>query len=136
MYKINGLNIKKNMKKSQPSFLTTLLILLLGNYTNAQELSLEWAKQMGGSELKSSLNIALDDLGNVYTVGFFRGTVDFDPGTGTLNLTSVGIGDIYIQKLDASGNLVWVKQMGGTGWCFGRAISRDLPPRSFPQKTA
>ena len=37
----------------------------------------------------------------------------FDPGAGVFNLTSAGGGDIYIQKLDANGNFIWAKKMGG-----------------------
>ena len=51
----------------------------------------------------------IDNLGNVYTTGSFQGTVDFDPGTGTYELTSVGETDIFISKLDANGNFLWAK---------------------------
>jgi methionine-rich copper-binding protein CopC len=56
----------------------------------------------------------VDSSGNVYTTGYFFDTVDFDPGAGTSNLTSVGGTDIFVSKLDTSGNFVWVKQFGGT----------------------
>ena len=42
-------------------------------------------------------SITTDVLGNVYTS--FPGTADFDPGTDTLNLTSAGYEDIFIQEL-------------------------------------
>ncbi len=79
-----------------------------------------WAKQLGGPYVTgSSLNdfgysIAVDAGGNVYTTGYFPGTADFDPGPGVYNLTSVGAVDIFVSKLDASGNFLWAKQMGGT----------------------
>ena len=50
----------------------------------------------------------------MYTTGSFTGwDIDFDPGTDTLNLTSAGWSDIFIQKLDPNGNLIWAKSMGG-----------------------
>lgn len=52
-------------------------------------------------------NVFMDTDGSVYTTGNFWGTVDFDPTSGTGNYTSGG-DDSYLQKLDASGNLVWV----------------------------
>jgi len=74
-----------------------------------------WAKAMGGAGYEYGLSIALDADGNVYTTGgFFSATVDFDPGGGVLNLTSAGGYDIFISKLDASGNFAWAKAMGGT----------------------
>jgi hypothetical protein len=52
-------------------------------------------------------NVFMDTDGSVYATGNFWGTVDFDPTSGTGNYTSGG-DDSYLQKLDASGNLVWV----------------------------
>ena len=39
-----------------------------------------WAKQMVGGKDDSGNSIAIDSNGNVYTTGYFSGTVDFDPG--------------------------------------------------------
>lgn len=59
-------------------------------------------------------SIALDDSDNVYTTGNFSGTADFDPGAGTYNLTALGNHDVFISKLDSSGNFVWAKRIGGS----------------------
>lgn len=72
-----------------------------------------WARQMGGTGFDRAQAVAVDNNGNVYTTGYFSETVDFDPGEGTSELTSAGQRDVFIQKLDSNGNLVWVKQMGG-----------------------
>ncbi|HMR90127.1 MAG TPA: SBBP repeat-containing protein, partial [Saprospiraceae bacterium] len=84
-----------------------------------------WAKNMGGTSIDEGLSIEVDVNGYVYTIGYFVGTCDFDPGSGTYNLTSFGNNDIFILKLDASGNFVWAKQMGGTGYDVGRSIAVD-----------
>ncbi|MEO8087136.1 MAG: SBBP repeat-containing protein [Bacteroidota bacterium] len=87
-----------------------------------------WAKQMGGLSYDRGLAIVLDANANVYSTGLFRGTVDFDPGSGTFNMTAVGgpsNEDIYVSKLDSSGNFMWAKQMGGIGIDIGRAIAVD-----------
>lgn len=73
----------------------------------------QWAKSMGGSLGDYSHSLVLDSAGNIYTVGFFSGTVDFDPGVGISNLTNVGMTDIFISKLDTGGNFIWAKSMGG-----------------------
>lgn len=84
-----------------------------------------WAKQMGGGEEVIGSSISLDANGNIYSTGYFRDTVDFDPGIGTTNLASMGSNDIYIQKLDNNGDFLWAKQMGGTYTDQGRAIAVD-----------
>ncbi len=84
-----------------------------------------WAKALGGTGQDFGNGIAIDGLGNVYTTGFFNGTVDFDPGAGTFNLTSAGGADIFVSKLDSSGNFVWVKALGGTGQNYGNGIAID-----------
>ena len=85
-----------------------------------------WAKSMGGGAyFDYSHSIALDGSGNVYTTGWFDGTADFDPGAGVFNLTSAGISDIFISKLDASGNFVWAKAMGGADPARGYSIALD-----------
>ena len=90
---------------------------------NAQ--TLEWAKSMGGTNWDEGLSITTDVSGNVYTIGKFQETVDFDPGAGTFNLTSSGSDDIFISKLDASGNFVWAKSMGGNSVIEGYSIALD-----------
>ncbi|HKR07092.1 MAG TPA: SBBP repeat-containing protein, partial [Bacteroidia bacterium] len=84
-----------------------------------------WAKQMGGAASDVGKSIAVDGSGNVYTTGYFSGTADFDPGAGVFNLTSFGGNDIFISKLDLSGNFVWAKQLGGIGDDVGNSIAVD-----------
>ncbi|HEX6428217.1 MAG TPA: SBBP repeat-containing protein, partial [Niastella sp.] len=75
--------------------------------------NLLWAKSMGSSSVDEGVSLAVDAVGNVYTVGLFNGTVDFDPGVGTQNLTAAsGTSDVFVSKLDASGNYVWAYQLG------------------------
>jgi hypothetical protein len=84
-----------------------------------------WAKSMGGL-LDSYANfIAVDGFGNVYTTGAFYGMADFDPGTGTYNLTSLGNTDIFLSKLDSSGNFIWAKRTGSTQQDQGNCIIAD-----------
>jgi hypothetical protein len=76
-----------------------------------------WAKQMGGGSTDRSAAMVTDASGNVYTTGFFTGVSDFDPGPGTYTLAgSPGGLDIFISKLDASGNFLWAKQVVSGGF--------------------
>lgn len=84
-----------------------------------------WAKRIGGSGKDFGLNMAIGSLGNVYITGFYSDTVDFDPGTSIYNLSSVGGNDIFVLKLDGSGNLKWAKSMGGSSLDWGFSIDVD-----------
>jgi hypothetical protein len=91
----------------------------------AQTPVLEWARQMGGGGNEKGNSLTLDASGNVYTTGSFYDTVDFDPGPGIYTLISAGETDIFISKLDASGNFVWAKKFGGTSVDVGNYIITD-----------
>ena len=69
--------------------------------------------------------VAVDSSGNVYTIGHFGDTVDFDPGSGTANLTSNGGSDVFVSKLDSSGNYVWAKSFGGPEQDQGYGVAVD-----------
>ncbi|MFM9986710.1 MAG: SBBP repeat-containing protein [Flavobacteriales bacterium] len=84
-----------------------------------------WAKSAGSNGNDVGLSISVDPNGNVATTGYFWGVVDFDPGNGISNVTSVGAMDIYILKLDNDGNLVWAKQFGSTGYDIGYSVATD-----------
>jgi hypothetical protein len=71
-----------------------------------------WAKATEGSGGFDAEDVAVDGSGNVYVTGGYAGTVDFDPGPGTYNLTSMGGSDIFVWKLDTAGNFVWAGSMG------------------------
>ncbi len=87
--------------------------------------SFKWARSIEGTSFKESTSITTDAFGNVYTVGRFEGTADFDPDTGTVNLTSVGSDDVFIQKMDSAGNFLWAKSFGGNSRDLGNSISID-----------
>ena len=85
----------------------------------------EWATKVGGSSDDLGRWVTTDPAGNVYTTGFFRGTADFDPGSGVDNRTSAGDRDVYVQKLYANGNYVWAKTNGNSGDDYGIGIDHS-----------
>lgn len=89
-----------------------------GNYT--------WAKNIGGSGNDYGLGIDSDSEGSVYVTGNFTGTTDLNPGLCDLEFISAGEADIHIVKLDADGQFVWGRQLGGSGSDCGNAIAVDL----------
>jgi hypothetical protein len=96
-------------------------ILKLDNSGN-----LVWAKSIGGANDDAARSITFDNSGNIYATGFFFGTADFDPGVGVNNVSSSGIQDAFIVKLDALGNFVWIKHFGATNsYVDGRSLKID-----------
>jgi len=57
-----------------------------------------WAKKFAGTSADIGNDIKVDAAGTIYLTGNFGLTVDFDPGAGTVNLTSNGGDDMFIGK--------------------------------------
>ena len=108
------------------SLLLAALVLTTGTpSTYAWSSAQATVSVFGGASSEYGYSIAVDSSGNVYTTGYFQGTVDFDPGTGTSNLTSAGSTDVFVSKLDSSGNFVWAKRLGGASSDYGYSIAVD-----------
>ena len=84
-----------------------------------------WANQFGSSNGDFGRSVAVDSFNNILVTGDFYGTVDFDPGAGTSNLTAAVGTDIFIAKYDSSGNYVWAKQLAGGSYEQGRSVAVD-----------
>ncbi len=82
-----------------------------------------WAKSFGGSDQDWGCSITTDAAGNVYASGAFHSaTIAF----GTTTLTNGGsYGDMFVVKLDPSGNVLWAKSAPGDFDDAGQAISAD-----------
>ena len=80
--------------------------------------NINWTKTFGTKRSVVSNSITVDSLGNIYNVGGLFGTnVDFNPSLmkdSLLSATSNGLADIFIQKLNGNGELIWVKKIGNT----------------------
>src|SRR3989338_4417177 len=90
---------------------TFLNLIFIATY--AQDFS--WGKAVGSTGSDYASASCVDQYGNVFTVGTFVGTVDFNPGAGVNNITATGGDDGFLQKLDANGNFVFASNISGTG---------------------
>lgn len=84
-----------------------------------------WAKSIGGSGLTVPSDVAVDNSGNVCFTGYFTGSTDFDPGAGVVTFTASGTSDIFVCKLNSSGNYVWAVSAGNGGVNVGNTIGLD-----------
>jgi hypothetical protein len=69
-----------------------------------------------GSQYNRGLEVFVDDLSNVHVVGYFVGTVDFDPGNGTSYLTTIPANtspqmNIFYAQLSSMGNFIRANQI-------------------------
>lgn len=83
------------------------------------------ALQLGSASSEVPYAMKIDASGNVYVTGYFAGSLDMDPGAGYYTLYGAGSYDVFVLKLDASGNFVWAKGVGGTSSDVGRSIVLD-----------
>lgn len=68
----------------------------------------KWSKRYGDASDQAALSVASDSAGNILVAGDFLGNVDLGLGA----LASAGLNDMFLAKLDASGNPVWTKRFG------------------------
>lgn len=113
-----------------PGFGVSQQISTGGNDIFVQKLDADgtflWSKSFGDSLADDySRAITTDILGNVFVTGNFTGNVDFDPGPGTDLHSSNGFADIYIHKMDASGNYQWTKTFGSSNTDYGYSVTTD-----------
>ncbi len=60
--------------------------------------ALSWVQHFTGNISSSANSVFVDNRDNLYTVGSFQGTVDFDPFSSVKNRTAVGQNDVFIQR--------------------------------------
>ena len=78
-----------------------------------------WAEGAGGSSTDVGYSISVDNDGDVYVTGYFEGTADF----GNISLSTEGAQDIFVAKIDSSGNWVWAERAGGQTNDYSQSIS-------------
>ncbi len=89
-----------------------------------------WAKSIGSSGDDIGYGITTDAFGNFAITGNFRGTADFDPGSGSQILTNTNSTtntnfNIFFAKYDSNGSYIWAKSIGFIGYGGGESNSID-----------
>ncbi|SDF78777.1 Por secretion system C-terminal sorting domain-containing protein [Dyadobacter soli] len=104
------------------------LLLLNAVSVQAQDVGLQWAKGIIETTAAGHARvyaIESDANKNVFVTGLFEGTIDLNPGTATANVTSAGLYDSFVVKLDQYGNFIWGKRYGSTGGDTGFGLHID-----------
>ena len=87
------------------------------SFAQYQDLKHNWVANFDIPSLSSEYNIVADPFGNVFITGHFTNTLAFPPSSGIDSLFPTALGavmkpDIFISKIDSSGNFKWAKQIG------------------------
>ncbi|KXX70922.1 T9SS type A sorting domain-containing protein [Flammeovirga sp. SJP92] len=121
-------------KDFDPSPTSTFTLTTNTTVTYIQKLDINgnflWAKALSGPGQSKTRQVRTDVEGNIYIVGRFNGTVDFNPHPSlTENRTALIMNTIYYEnpfvlKLDPNGNFLWVYTAEGNG--INEAIDVDV----------
>ncbi|MBE9215768.1 pre-peptidase C-terminal domain-containing protein [Plectonema cf. radiosum LEGE 06105] len=83
--------------------------------------SLVWTQNFDSTSLSSGTDIATDKVGNSYVIGTFLSDVTL----GNQTFLSSGDTDVFVTKLDTTGNVKWSQNLGGTLSNTATSISLD-----------
>ena len=86
-----------------------------------------WSRAYGAGGGDEGSAVAVDGTGNVIVVGHYRNTVDFGGGP----LTAAGLDDMFVLKLDPTGNQAWSKTFGDANNQGMRGVATDASGAVF-----
>jgi gliding motility-associated-like protein len=72
-----------------------------------------WADVIGSTDSDNGNDISVDNLGNVYVIGEFGKTVDFDPGPGQVIINNPYYGASALVKLNSNGGFIYAHPFQG-----------------------
>jgi len=83
--------------------------------------NLLWAVAAGGTDTDSSNSLVMDNAGNGYLTGRFKGTMRFE----AISRTSKGDYDIFVTKVDKTGKFLWATSTGDSQVDTGYDLAVD-----------
>ena len=76
----------------------------------------KWAKSIGGSNFDYSNSCVIEHSGNILITGSYIDSIDFNPGNDIFTLPGSKYNQHgFVLKLNAMGDFIWAKQLGGEG---------------------
>jgi gliding motility-associated-like protein len=85
-----------------------------------------WVKTIGGVEIDGGNDVVVDKANNVYVVGGFGTSVDFDPGPGDSTINTPYYGAPALIKLTAQGNFVYAAAFPSISYGSGLFRRMDI----------
>jgi hypothetical protein len=84
----------------------------------------QWSKRFGDPSHQDAFAVTVDLSSNIILTGQFAGTFNFGGGSNLVNTNFLST-DIFLAKLDSSGNYVWSQQFGAINTDRGSAVTVD-----------
>jgi len=84
-----------------------------------------WTVSWGSTDGDSGTAVDVNLADEVYVTGSYRGTCDFDPGSGSEQRTSNGNADVFVSAFDLWGDFQWVRTWGGSLFQEGWGVEAD-----------
>ena len=120
------MNSLKRLILILPIFLLLVLVSPL-KVDAAKKVEYIDTKVFEGSGYEYGWNVTHDSNDNIFMIGSFQGTVDFDFTGGIDNHTSNGSYDEFITKVNSDGTYGWTKTIGNIGYNRGiQSVKTDL----------
>lgn len=113
--------MKKNYINILSFFGLSVILIVFILVVHSSQAQTYWVRSAGSQMIDEGTDVSSDAAGNIYTTGYFSGSVDF----GGIVASSAGITDVFIMKHNSSGVLQWVVTGGGSGSDRGAAIHAD-----------
>jgi hypothetical protein len=93
--------------------------IFVAKFTSGGQLM--WSKGYGDASAQLGQGVAVDGAGNVVFAGYFSGSANFGGGA----LTSAGVSDAFVAKLDAAGDHQWSQRFGDAQGQFAQSVAVD-----------
>lgn len=99
-------------------------VSLIGNglAVAEQPYPIAWTTQIGTPQVDQSGGVAVDGAGNAYITGLTNGSLDG---------TNAGNFDAFLTRIDASGNVLWTRQIGTVSFDGSTSIAVDGAGNSY-----
>lgn len=104
---------------------TSLIIVFCAASLLSRSQNYVWSHAVAGPDVDATERSVLDAAGNSYCIGYFSGTVDFDPSAANADLTASGIQDAFVAKYAPDGTYLWAFKLGALGNDIGTRITMD-----------
>lgn len=108
------------------SNLLTVVFVVLSTTVFCQLTDYQWLGLIKGVSQKLATNVHVDVNKDIITLGKFSDEIRYYPPTGTANIILSGSDNLFLNKVDENGNLIWFKDFGSGNFLYSEDIVTDI----------